>query len=216
MEYESNESQGGFFDRIKESPRTVSAIIIILIVAAAIYAFSGRQIPEEQVATPAGEVTEEGAATTTPEPTEMATLTETTEEEEAPATPAATSQPAPIVAPREPVSREQLQQLVQDLPAGERNEQGFTETAQAGDGITHLARRAATRYLAETDPGFQVTSEHRIYIEDYLKDAIGREGLAIGETRNISTDLMRQAVEAAGQLTDRQLQNLSKYTYALQ
>jgi hypothetical protein len=37
------EEEGGFIQRVKESPRTVSALIIILIVAAAIYAFSGEE-----------------------------------------------------------------------------------------------------------------------------------------------------------------------------
>jgi hypothetical protein len=185
MEYESDESQGSFFDRMKESPRTVSAIIIILIVAAAIYAFSGRQdqTTEEQL-TPSGEVTEESAATASPEPTDMAAMTE----------------------PKE---------MTKSLPAGERSQQGFIETAQPGDGITHLARRAATRYLSENDPGFQVTSEHRVYIEDYIKDRTGREGLKIGETKTISTDLIKEAVTAAQALNDRQLQNLSQYTSAL-
>ena len=35
------DDNGGILKRLKESPRTVSALIIILIVAAAIYAFSG-------------------------------------------------------------------------------------------------------------------------------------------------------------------------------
>src|SRR3989344_3352994 len=45
MEYEEENTteDESLFDRIKESPRTVSALIIILIVAAAIYAFSGNE-----------------------------------------------------------------------------------------------------------------------------------------------------------------------------
>lgn len=197
MEYESNESQGSFFDRIKESPRTVSAIIIILIVAAAIYAFSGRQNTEEAAA-PSGEISEESVATNSPEPTEMAAITEPTSP-----------------APASPMPALNFQEMAKTLPAAERNDQGYTEVAQPGDGITHLARRAATRYLAENEADFQVTNEHRIYIEDYIKDRMAKEKTKIGETKTIPNDLIKEALEASSKLTDRQLQNLTKYTSAL-
>ncbi len=206
MEYEQNDKsgEGSLLDRIKESPRTVSALIIILIVAAAIYAFSGEEgqpagtVPADQAATeqegqPAADTVDGGIAQGT-------------------ILPEAAAPPTPTVAPLAP---EELAAQSQLLPAVERNEQGFVEKAAAGDGITHLARRAATRYLSQNTIDYAVTNEHRIYIEDYIKDNVGSRPLAVGEEQTISFELIREAVAAAGQLNEQQLHNLSQYTYAL-
>lgn len=200
MEYETDDANKSWFDRVKESPRTVSALIIILIVAAAIYAFSGDQ-PDE----PGQEVAEntngeEQTATTSPEPTavgegqEGATAT----------TPTAT-----------PVSQESIAEQAKSLPQAEKTEQGYNEVAERGNGVTHLARRATARYLAENSVNYTLTNEHRIYIEDYIKDNLGAKTVTIGQTELISFDLIKEAVESAGQLNERQLQNLSRYTHVL-
>lgn len=192
-----NGYDGGLLGRIKESPRTVSALIIILIVAAAIYAFSGEP-PQEQ---------------TTPENDEIALdaggLLDETVEEKLTET-GETSKPA--------VASEMVEaatQQAQQLPPAQRTAEGYTETAQPGDGITHLARRATTRWLAENQASYEITAEHRIYIEDYLQNKIGTEGLSLGETKTISFDLINEAVSAAQQLNERQLQHLGQYTYVL-
>jgi hypothetical protein len=195
-DYESE--GGGVMDRIKESPRTVSALIIILIVAAAIYAFSGDTPPtpgEDNTATTEGQE-EEATAT----PTESAVAETTT------ASPGAT----PTA-----VTREELADQSKTFPEATKTDSGYTEVAQAGDGYTHLARRAATRWLSENQPGYTVTNEHRIFIEDYIKDQVGNGSLALGHSHTISFDLIAEAVAAAQNLSDAQLRNLSRYTTAL-
>lgn len=202
MEYDEldQNEDGGFLSRLRESPRTVSVLIIILIVAAAIYAFS-----DNQDQTPVADVEEV---------TEEAMIDEADEggtgEEMAGAIAEDTTQP-----PRE-VSPEVLAEQNRALPAGERTNEGYVETAQSGDGITHLARRAATRYIAEQETSYAVTNEHRIYIEDYIKDNLGKRGLALEEQVTIPLELMQEATTAAGELTPQQLHNLSQYTYVLQ
>ena len=96
-----------------------------------------------------------------------------------------------------------------------KTETAYVEVAQKGDGITHLARRATARYLSENTVDFTVTNEHRIYIEDYIKDHMQRTPTGIGAEKEISFDLIKDAVESAKTLNERQLKNLSKYTYAL-
>lgn len=204
MEYDQDEQnqEGGFFSRLKESPRTVSVLIVILIVAAAIYAFSDND-PAEVAMEEAPEVMEEVAETTDEVMEEGGAGEEESMEEPA------------MVAP-ETVSPEVLAEQMESLPEGERTDEGYVETAQAGDGLTHLARRAATRYLNENEAGYELTNEHRIYVEDYIKDNIGSRGLAIGEQVTVTTELVKEAVASAGNLTPQQLQNLSKYVSALQ
>lgn len=181
-------------DRLKESPRTVSAIIIILIVAAAIYAFSGNN--EQQPAETTPSPIEEAAESATPTPSAAA---------------AAISQ-APSA---EPVSKEELVKKAESLPKATKTDKGYVEVAERGNGRTHLARRAATRWLSENQAGYQVTNEHRIYIEDYIRKQMAKGQVKIGQSETVSFDLIADAVAKAGQLNAKQLNNLTKYTRAL-
>lgn len=213
----TNESDSpGFFDRIKESPRTVSALIIILIVAAAIYAFSGEpnQGGEELANNNEPAVTEEDGAMDIADDSDE-DVTDEADETTAPQATPATTPAQPTVAPGEKVSAQQLQEMNRALPPVERADQAYVEAAQAGDGITHLARRATTRWLAENNAGYEITNEHRIYIEDYIQNKLGSDRLSVGETRTISFDLVAEAVKSAGELNGTQLNNLSHYTVAL-
>jgi hypothetical protein len=202
----------GLAQRIKESPRTVSALIIILIVAAAIYAFSSpnaNQTPSPESAAPVAETTE---ADNEEEGEEEAIQTRAPEASVSRTSPAVSRAP---VAARHTLTPEQLRDQASSLPEASRSDSGYVEVAQAGDGITHLSRRAATRWLAENEAGYDVTDEHRIYIEDYIQNRIGTSQLSIGETHDISFDLVKEAVESAKTLTDAQLTNLGQYTHAL-
>lgn len=202
MADEFNQQDQSLIDRVKESPRTVSALIIILIVAAAVYAFSGKeQATSEDVNT------EEPAQTTEAEGEEQAD-TESTEEATAPT---AEVSNAPVTTT---VTQEQLETKAKDMPAAAKTDNGYTETVQRGDGTTHLARRAATRWLSENQAGYTVTNEHRVYIEDYIRRRL-EGGAKIGEERTVAFDLIAEAVAKAGQLNERQLQNLTRYSGAL-
>lgn len=195
MEYEENGEQPGFWERLKESPRTVSALIIILIIAAGIYAFSGDEAA----------VTQEGEEMMSEE--EVAEEADEETEELVAATPTATLAP---------VDQQSLtEEVLEELPQAEVTGEGYMETAQTGDGMTHLARRAAARWLSENQTDYQITNEHRIFIEDYVQKKMGSPRLGRDEQKTISFGLIEEAVTAAGQLNDRQLRNLSQYTHAL-
>lgn len=87
--------------------------------------------------------------------------------------------------------------------------------AQPGDGITHLARRAIQDHLKRKNPGFEVTKEQKIYMEDALKDAelAKRTGtLHAGDELSFSEDAIRQVAERARTLTSSQLEHLKKFS----
>lgn len=91
-------------------------------------------------------------------------------------------------------------------------EASFVETAAAGDGATHLARRAMMNYLEKT-PDSSLTGEHKVYIEDYLRKQLSERGpLAVGQSAEFSKDMIRQAIDHSKQLNGKQLQNLKKYS----
>ncbi|MEO6077398.1 MAG: hypothetical protein ABIP54_01285 [Candidatus Andersenbacteria bacterium] len=205
MEYEPQEENGngGFIERMKESPRTVSAIIIVVIVIAAIYAFSGNKNQE--------------VATTSPTPTP-----------ETSTTPDATATPETVmdngktdggmtaeVTKINPVDKNALMDQSKVLPEGKTTDSAYVEVAVKGDSLTTLARRATTRYLASNDVGYAVTNEHRIYIEDYIRKHADQHKVTVGSEQTISFDLVKQAIESAQHLNDRQLHNLTQYTHVL-
>ncbi len=212
MEYEEDEKrEGSVLERIKESPRTVSALIIILIVVAAIYAFSGDQQNADELGGNNEEQTSEEGATN-----EQGDEAQNQDEEGQVAGEQASESPAVTPVPSaQPVTQEQLSEQAKQLPEPRKVDSGYIEVAQAGEGITHQARKATTRYLSENNVGFNVTNEHRIYIEDYLQNRLGTQPLQLGAEQMISYDLIKEAVSAAQQLNESQLKNLSQYTYAL-
>lgn len=88
----------------------------------------------------------------------------------------------------------------------------YEETAQAGEGVTHLARKALDNYLKEKGVSFNLTPEHKVYIEDYIKDKTGEKWLTVGETLSFSESLIAEAIQAAENLTPEQLKNLEQYS----
>jgi len=89
----------------------------------------------------------------------------------------------------------------------------YEETAKPGEGITHLARRALSRYLEGNEQKMaELTPEHKVYIEDWLQNRKGYHWLEIGDTITFSEDLIREAIESSLELTDNQLENLKQFT----
>jgi len=116
-----------------------------------------------------------------------------------------------------PVEKEEApkEEMALETPKTEtpvQEEKKYLETAQNGEGITHLARRALKEYLQEKSPDFQITPEHKIYIEDYLAKSKGNGWLKLGENVEFSEPLIQEAVGKAKDLTPAQLQNLTQFS----
>lgn len=92
-----------------------------------------------------------------------------------------------------------------------KTDTAVTVAASRGEGVTHLARRALKSYLESNSADFELKAEHKIYIEDYLMKKVGAKVLQIGEEKQFSSDLIREALGKAKNLTDGRIQNLSKY-----
>ncbi len=165
----TNGETGGFLERLRNSPRTVSTIIVILIVVGAIFAFSDRGGRPSEPPTPTA------AGTEGPE-----------------------ASPAPAGGEADGVKGERTQTpSPTPLPAAQETDAAYIEVASPGEGNTHLARRAMLRYLEANRPDYDVTAEHKVWIEDYLKDRLGRSPLGIGEQKTIEKNLVREATETA-------------------
>ena len=66
--------------------------------------------------------------------------------------------------------------------------------------------------MEDLNNGSELTEEHKIYIEDYLQNKTGSQGLEIGDQETFSEDLIQEAISNANKLSPKSLENLSKYT----
>jgi hypothetical protein len=87
----------------------------------------------------------------------------------------------------------------------------YKEVAQKGEGLTHLARRVLKKYLQDHPQDFNVTPEHKVYIEDYLAKALGYGYLQLGQEVTFSQELIQEAINKGKGLTEVQLHNLTQY-----
>lgn len=171
---------------IQENLRVVVSVFIVAAIALGIYSYSDRSVPTDEAMVAEEEMTSSEA-------TEEDGMVATTEEEAS----EAGAEKKDVMVPAE-TSRE--------------TESTFVETAAVGEGLTHLARKAAANYL-EKNADSTLTAEHKIYIEDYLRKKVGREGgVGIGTSVEFSKDLIRDAIAQSKTLNERQLKNLEQYS----
>lgn len=171
---------------IQENLRVIVSVFIVAAIALGIYSYSDRSVPTDE-----STVAEETVSSDTAKENDSVAM----KESEASGTKAEEQKVA--VAPTE-TSRE--------------TEGTFIETATRGEGLTHLARKAAANYL-EKNADSSLTAEHRIYIEDYLRKKVGHAGgVKIGTSVEFSKDLIRDAIAQSKTLNERQLKNLEKYS----
>lgn len=88
----------------------------------------------------------------------------------------------------------------------------YEVVAEKGEGITHLARKALKEHLNRTGEGSDLTREHKVYIEDYIKDRTGDRWLKLGEKLSFSEELIKEAINSSRQLTNNQLDNLKQFS----
>lgn len=185
----NGETGGGLLERLRNSPRTVSTIIVILIVVGAIFAFSDRG---GQAPTPPSPTATGASIKESPAPEEAMSKTKDAGEAEKLLE---TARPSPA-----------------PLPEARETENAYSEVATRGDGVTHLARRAMLRYLDANASDFDVTAEHKVWVEDYLKDQLGRAPLVLGQELAVEKQLIRDAIATSKNLTDAQLKQLQRFS----
>jgi len=86
----------------------------------------------------------------------------------------------------------------------------YVEQAQLGEGLTHLARRAISTHLEETESS--LNPEQRIFAEDYIQKKLGSGPLMLGQEVTISKSLVTEAISLANELTPEQEHNLEQYS----
>jgi len=119
------------------------------------------------------------------------------------------------------VTEEDIQQEETEEPEGTEEEheptmvfpsQGKTyeETAREGEGITNLVRRAVKSYSEENN--IEISSEHKVFVEDHIQNHIGNRVLQIGETITITEDLIAEGMSKSQELTGWELEHLENFS----
>ncbi|MDX1608228.1 MAG: hypothetical protein R3251_03395 [Candidatus Spechtbacterales bacterium] len=89
-----------------------------------------------------------------------------------------------------------------------------TFTAQNGEGVTHLARKAVAQFATAT--GTELSAEQKLYAEDYLKDIKGSFLLEAGDEVTFTAAEVEEAVNEALALEAWEIENLSQFTQNVQ
>lgn len=91
-----------------------------------------------------------------------------------------------------------------------RSDTALTETAQVGEGVTHLARRAVAAFLQERGIS-DLQATHKVFIEDTLARQAGYGWIDVGTTQTFEMTSIESAISAARALTPAELSNLEQY-----
>jgi len=194
-----------FKEWVQENLRIIISVLIVFLIATSIYSYSKRG-EEDKVAQEEGSEIENILSDLSTDKEDD--KSEKTAEEKS--TDAEENKSAEVK--EEKKVEQPKQEVSQKTSESQETDNSFIEVAQAGNGTTHLARRALAHYL-EKNPDSSLTPEHKIYIEDYLRKNVSPKGhIAIGTSVEFSKDLIKQAIGASKNLNDAQLRNLQKYS----
>jgi hypothetical protein len=99
--------------------------------------------------------------------------------------------------------------VTQATPTPTPNTNQVSVTAQTGDSITTLARRALNTYLLANSA--TVSDIQELFIETQLKNIIGEFRLSVGQTVHFPVSSIQQAIRNAENMTPYQIQYYSQF-----
>ena len=196
---------GKIKDTIYENWQTLLVALIVLIVGVSAYNYNTKHSVNQA---PAAQSSSQGAADANASDQGKYVQEKDQEAANAQDQNAAAAQPAGDV-------KAETKTEAQNTNTVTNSGDGYTVTAAAGDGITHLARKAIAQYLSENaDSG--ITAVHKIYAEDYLQNMVGNQRIKVGHQETFSKASIAEAIGAAQQLSQKSLDHLKKYETQVQ
>jgi len=196
---------------VQDNLRVILSVLIVALIAVGIYNYSKKPVEEDTISQVDEIVSEQEEITVADQdaPEEEIKVEDTQEEETV-----VVEEPAEEVQEVETPEVEEVTPVTPEpTVVTEETSTGKTYKVEAaqGDGTTHLARKALKDYLASM-PDSELTKEHKIYIEDYMRRQVQAGRLGVGETREFSESLIQQAIAQSKTLSERDLQHLKIYS----
>ncbi len=93
----------------------------------------------------------------------------------------------------------------------QKTETKITLKAQAGDGVTHLARKAVAEY--SKDKNITLSKEQKLYAETVLKDKNYKHHLNLGQEVEFDVNSLSDIIQKAQNLSEKEIKAWSKYTH---
>ncbi len=179
---------------LQDNLRIIVSVLIVIAIASGVYSYSKRSEEVSSNKTDEAEIMKEEEVTDSEEVSEeQVAKNENTDAQAEESKTAQEDRTSP-----ETVSQE--------------TENSFVETASTGEGLTHLSRRALSNYL-EKNPDSALTTEHKVYIEDYLRKIVNhKNGVKVGTSVEFSKKTIEEAIASSKKLNESQLNNLKKYS----
>jgi FtsZ-interacting cell division protein ZipA len=93
----------------------------------------------------------------------------------------------------------------------QKSDTKITIKANAGDGVTHLARKAVAEY--SKDKEITLSKEQKIYAETVLKNKYYKHHLNLSQELEFEISDLAETVEKSQNLSEKEIQAWSKYTH---
>ena len=93
----------------------------------------------------------------------------------------------------------------------QKTETTITLKAQAGEGVTHLARKAIAEYTK--DKNITLSKEQKLYAETVLKDKNYKHHLNSGQEVEFDVNNLSDTIQKAQNLSEKEIKAWSKYTH---
>jgi len=185
----------------QDNLRVILSVLIVALIAVGIYNYSKKPADQSQpLAGEQGVEVQQGEQPQQPgEQPSAGVQVQNQNDNSAPVVVKGGEQPGQTAAPQQP-----------QTPA-EKTGEGYTAKADAGEGVTNLARKATREYLNANNDS-TLSKEQKIYIEDYLRKHVAQGRLRVGDSRTFSESMIKDAITQAKSLNERQLKNLQKYS----
>jgi len=204
----NEESSNGLKQWIQDNLRIILSVIVVIAIAGGIYSYSKRAPEDNTSSDIASQIETEELQNQKENNAEKDNLTEEEKQAEEKAETEKTENSAENNKKKDDT---QKVSATETKKVSQETENSFIETAQKGEGLTHLARHALADYL-EKNPDSELKAEQKIYIEDYLRKNVGfHKGIHVGTSVEFSKDLIKKAISQAKQLNEKQIKNLHKY-----
>jgi mannitol-specific phosphotransferase system IIBC component len=108
-------------------------------------------------------------------------------------------------------SEEATEEVATENTDIQKSDTKITIKANAGDGVTHLARKAVAEY--SKDKEITLSKEQKIYAETVLKNKYYKHHLNLYQELEFEISDLAETVEKAQNLSEKEIQAWSKYTH---
>ncbi len=212
------EETTGLFAWLQDNARILLSIILVLILLFFVYSYSQKRSQDSVVVSDNATQQEELSTdkdnadaktdTTEGDAEQIADVSLKDTSDTIGADPAVKN--ASADASKDSASKEQASQTPSVAKTLDYQDNAIVVSAVAGEGMTHLARRATAAYL-EKNGITDLSGAQKVYIEDFLRKSVPAQNIYPQTSISFSHELIAEGITQARALTDAQKKHLAQF-----